>query len=123
MQRHSSVRCPAMPRPRPDPKGSVPVTEKMPRWMQRLSRRLLDLPRKQKRLLMLLCDVVCIPAALWTAMSLKAGVPDQYLGEDAWLYVAALLASVPVFMHLGLYRAVVRFIGFRAMIAVFAGVT
>jgi two-component system response regulator RegA len=42
---------------------------------------------------MLLCDVVCIPAALWTAMSLKSGAPDQYLGEDTWLYLAALLAS------------------------------
>src|SRR5262252_7345287 len=95
----------------------------MPRWMQRLSRRLLALPRRQKRLLMLLCDVVCIPAALWTAMSLKAGAPDQSLGEDAWLYLAALLATLPVFVHLGLYRAVVRFIGSRALIAVFVGVT
>jgi UDP-N-acetylglucosamine 4,6-dehydratase len=99
------------------------VTEMMPRWVQRVSRRLLELPRSQKRLLMLFADLVCIPAALWTAMTLKAGAPVHDINEDAWLYLAALLASVPVFTRLGLYRAVVRFIGPRALVAVVAGVT
>ena len=42
---------------------------------------------------------------------------------DVWLYFGALAASVPVFARLGLYRAVVRFIGARVLLAVLAGVT
>ena len=72
---------------------------------------------------MVLTDLVAIPAALWSALSLKLGVLDHGLGNGAWLYVAALMASIPVFMRLGLYRAIVRFIGPRAMVTVLVGVT
>jgi FlaA1/EpsC-like NDP-sugar epimerase len=99
------------------------VTETMSQWRQRVFRRLLELPRNQKRLLMLLADLVCIPAALWTAMTLKQGTPMHASAGDGWLYLGALAASVPVFARLGLYRAVVRFIGTRVLLAVLAGVT
>jgi FlaA1/EpsC-like NDP-sugar epimerase len=99
------------------------VAEMTPIIGQSMSRRLLELPRFQKRLLMLVADLVCIPAALWTAISLKAGQPVPIVDGHYWPYVAATLASVPVFTRLGLYRAVVRFIGPRAMLAVIAGVT
>src|SRR5687768_15691105 len=95
----------------------------MSQWQQRVFRRLLELPRNQKRLLMLLADLVCIPAALWTAMTLRQGTPVHTSAGDVWLYFGALAASVPVFARLGLYRAVVRFIGARVLLAVLAGVT
>jgi FlaA1/EpsC-like NDP-sugar epimerase len=72
---------------------------------------------------MLAADAVFIPAALWSALVLRLGGPPQGLGAEPWLYVAALLASVPIFIRLGLYRAVMRFIGARAIVAVTAGVT
>ncbi len=72
---------------------------------------------------MLLADLICIPAALWTAITLKLGTPFHGFGGSGWLYVAAVAASVPVFTRLGLYRAVVRFIGPRALVAVVAGVS
>jgi FlaA1/EpsC-like NDP-sugar epimerase len=39
------------------------------------------------------------------------------------VYVAALLASIPVFTRLGLYRAVIRYLGPKAVLAVVSGVT
>ena len=72
---------------------------------------------------MVATDFVAIPAALWSALTLKLGTIDHGLGGGAWLYVAALASAIPVFMRLGLYRAIVRFIGPRAMVTVLVGVT
>jgi FlaA1/EpsC-like NDP-sugar epimerase len=99
------------------------VTEIMHLWRQRFFRRLLEMPRNQKRLLMVLADLVCIPAALWTAMTLKQGTPLHASLDDSWLYLAAIMSSVPVFVRLGLYRAVVRFLGTRALLTVVTGVS
>ena len=91
--------------------------------MERIARRLIALPRAQKRALMLFADAICIPAALWTAILLKTGGLPVGLGATPWLYAAAVLASSPVFIRLGLYRAVVRFIGPKVIVAVVSGVS
>ena len=90
---------------------------------QRLQAWLAALPRSRKRLLMVLADIVCIPAALSTALWLKQGTaPDAY-GPEPWLYLAAVCTSLPVFVRLGLYRAVMRFAGSKVVGVVFVGVT
>ena len=38
-------------------------------------------------------------------MTLKQGTPCMPPLGDSWLYLAAIMASVPVFVRLGLYRA------------------
>ena len=91
--------------------------------MDSLALRLVGMSRFRKRLLMLGADLVCIPTTLWAAISLESGVPAPIPTEQIWLYLAAIVASVPVFVRLGLYRAVIRFMGPRALIAVLAGVT
>jgi len=74
-------------------------------------------------MLMLAADSVFIPAALWTAMFLKAGVPPSDMAASPLYYAVALLTSVPVFVRYGLYRAVVRFIGSKVIGAIIGGVT
>ncbi|MEO8064301.1 MAG: nucleoside-diphosphate sugar epimerase/dehydratase [Pseudomonadota bacterium] len=71
---------------------------------------------------MLGCDVVAIPAALWTALYFRSGSPALHLGDAGILYIAAVVATVPVFIRIGLYRAVVRFLGIHAAIAIGFGV-
>src|SRR6476660_1689878 len=39
------------------------------------------------------------------------------------MYAAALLTSVPIFVRMGLYRAVIRFLGPKAILAVITGVS
>jgi len=63
---------------------------------------------------MLAADVVAIPAALWTAIFLRTGNAEPHFGALAALYAGALLTTVPMFVRLGLYRAVVRFLGSQA---------
>jgi FlaA1/EpsC-like NDP-sugar epimerase len=90
---------------------------------KRLGERVIRLPRARKRAIMLASDSLFVPAALWSALALKLeGLPEG-LGASPWLYFAALVTSIPIFVRLGLYRAVVRFIGAQAIVAVTAGVT
>lgn len=79
-------------------------------------------PRNRKRAVMLLADVGFIPLTLWLAVALKEGVGSA-AGLEPWVYLVALAASVPVFIRLGLYRAVVRFMEPTAMGVVLVGVT
>ncbi|AMN46439.1 hypothetical protein ACG33_04835 [Steroidobacter denitrificans] len=95
----------------------------MPRWIERFANSLAHLPRSRKRLLMLGADVIGIPLVLWFAISLRLGTAYHHVGGTEWLYVAALLTSVPVFVRMGLYRAVIRFMGPKAIVAVFMGVS
>ena len=99
------------------------MTESMPRWIELFVSRLSQLPRSQKRLLMLLADTIGIPLVLWSALTLRLGTIHHNSVGTEWIYVAALLTSVLVFARMGLYRAVIRYLGPRAIFVVFAGVT
>jgi FlaA1/EpsC-like NDP-sugar epimerase len=71
---------------------------------------------------MLAVDLAAIPAALWTALSLRAGAAVPVDAVSVWLYVAAVLSTVPIFIRTGLYRAIVRFLGVDAAVAIATGV-
>jgi FlaA1/EpsC-like NDP-sugar epimerase len=62
-------------------------------------------------------DSVTMPLALWAALSLKAGHP-AFSAADWPAYVAVIMISTPIFVRLGLYRAVIRFLGPQAVFAV-----
>jgi FlaA1/EpsC-like NDP-sugar epimerase len=79
-------------------------------------RRTIGLPRPTKRIISIGADAVMIWLALWAAISLKNGRPQ--LRWDDWLaYVLVLSVSMPTFVRLGLYRAVIRFLGHKAIFA------
>jgi len=99
------------------------VTESMPKWIERFANGLAHLPRAQKRLLMLVADVVGIPFVLWAAITLRLGNLAHYVAGTEWIYAAALLTSIPIFVRMGLYRAVIRFLGPKAILAVITGVS
>ena len=81
------------------------------------SRRIVELPRPLKRLITLCADAVMIPGSLWAAISLRDGTPASNTGD--WpAYVAVVVISLPIFIRLGLYRAVIRFLGHKAVFAV-----
>ena len=84
---------------------------------------LLALPRQQKRLIMLLADAVAIPLALWSSLILKFDRFDPYLERTAAYFLVAVGASLVIFSMLGLYRAIIRFMGPRSMLTVVTGVT
>jgi FlaA1/EpsC-like NDP-sugar epimerase len=95
----------------------------MPKWIEGFAQGLGQLPRAQKRLLMLTADVLGIPAVLWTALTLRLGTVYHPVAGTEWMYMAALFATIPIFIRMGLYRAVIRYLGPRALLAVVSGVT
>ena len=72
---------------------------------------------------MLVADAIGIPFVLWFSIALRLGRLDHHVPGTEWIYAAALLASVPVFIRMGLYRAVVRYLGPKAVFTVATGVT
>ncbi|MBM0106172.1 polysaccharide biosynthesis protein [Steroidobacter sp. S1-65] len=82
-----------------------------------------NLSRTNKRLVMLTADVLGIPLVFWLAVTLGGGSSQHPGAGVAWIYAALLLTSVPVFFQMGLYRAALRYLGHRAIVAVTTGVT
>lgn len=84
---------------------------------------LLSWPRRIKQALALLVDAVLALLAVWLAFYLRIeqlGWPQQ---EQAYAYGAALLLFVPIFVRMGLYRAIFRYAGMPAVIATAFAVT
>jgi len=85
---------------------------------------LLSLSRAQKQILTASLDTICLPVIFILAISLRyegfnAELFHHYLG----LIVATPLISVPVFIRIGLYRAVLRFIDQKIISTIFIGVS
>jgi FlaA1/EpsC-like NDP-sugar epimerase len=80
-------------------------------------RQTVELPRPTKRIISIFADMIMMPVALWAASSLKWGTPT--FSESDWpAYVAVVAVCIPIFIRLGLYRAVIRFLGHKAVFAV-----
>lgn len=76
--------------------------------------RLTALPASAKALLIVAGDVIVLPFALWSAVALRLGELPLVDGPPLWAYALVLLITLPIFLHLGLYRAVIRYFEARA---------
>ncbi|MGO9426819.1 MAG: polysaccharide biosynthesis protein [Steroidobacteraceae bacterium] len=76
-----------------------------------------DLPRRTKRIISICFDALMMPLALWAAISLKAGFP-VFKATHWAAYAIVVGVSIPIFVRLGLYRAVIRFLGHQAVFTV-----
>ena len=68
---------------------------------------------------MILTDIVLVPFSLWLAFALRMSEwfwPSQ---NQLWLFILAPIIALPIFIKFGLYRAVIRYIGYKAMLAIF----
>jgi FlaA1/EpsC-like NDP-sugar epimerase len=82
-----------------------------------------QLPRGAKKTIMVISDVVMVPVALYSAITLSLGTFDHFSQTGTLPYVLAVLIALPIFVRCGLYRAIVRYIGGKAIRAVLVGVT
>ena len=71
-----------------------------------------DLPRNIKQGFLLVLDMVYVAGAMWAAVALPWGHTNFHLGPVEWACgIATIIISAIIFLRLGLYRAVVRFMG------------
>ena len=92
-------------------------------WSNTAAAAVLALPRKTKRLIMAMADAVAIPTALWAALALKFDRLDPLLDRTVAYFAVAIVSALFFFWVFGLYRAVIRFMGPKAMMTVIAGVS
>ena len=80
--------------------------------------RILALPRTQKRMIALSVDVALCVACVAGAYYLRLG-EWVWPVRTQWIpYLAAILFSIPLFISFGLYRAILRYAGWGALMAV-----
>ncbi|MGE8373384.1 MAG: polysaccharide biosynthesis protein [Pseudomonas putida] len=93
--------------------------------MDKLRSRLLGLPRRHKRLIQVATDVFLVWFALWLAFVVRLGIDDlaNPVVDHTWLFITAPIISIPLFIRFGLYRAVMRYFGNDALIAIIKAVT
>jgi FlaA1/EpsC-like NDP-sugar epimerase len=84
----------------------------------------LELPRFQKQLLAATADLVLLPLTFYLCVLLRYDSSTPQLFQMYfWMIVSAPFISIPIFLRLGLYRAVIRFIDQKIVYVVVLGVT
>lgn len=91
--------------------------------MQKLDRWFLSLSRRKIAAILISIDVVLSVFALWAAFSLRLGV-WYFPPEKQWiLFCISPLLAVPIFIRLGLYHAIIRYIGGHVLWVIFQAIT
>ncbi|NWD77177.1 polysaccharide biosynthesis protein [Pseudomonas gingeri] len=93
--------------------------------MDKIRAYLVGLPRRKKRVLQVLTDITMVWAALWMAFVVRLGVGDLInpFTQHRWLFIAAPVVAIPLFIRFGLYRAVMRYFGNDALITIVKAVS
>jgi len=71
------------------------------------------------------CDVLLVWLALWMAFLVRLGIDDLVnpLEAQRWLFISAPIVAIPLFVRFGMYRAVMRYFGNDALIAIIKAVS
>jgi FlaA1/EpsC-like NDP-sugar epimerase len=82
-----------------------------------------NLKRNQKKWIMVAADIFLVPLALWVAWGLRLGDswPNTSLIGFWWLFPSVVPVAIFIFAKLGLYRAIIRYIGSQALFAIVKG--
>ena len=80
-----------------------------------VAKKLLALPRRGKQALVMVVDVLAAWLAMWLAFTLRLEVWHWPTWQQVWIYVAAPLIFLPLFIRFGLYRAIFRYTGLATM--------
>ena len=86
--------------------------------MSKLVVPLLGLPRAAKRFVALSVDLGLCVLTLWLSYYLRLGDFIALSGEALWAVAASIGIALPIFMVSGLYRAIFRYSGWPALLAV-----
>ncbi len=82
------------------------------------------LPRYWKQSVLLCLDLCFIPLAVWLATVIRwGGLEYEFTANDISSIVFTMIISSAFFLRVGLYRAIIRFMGQQAILTVLQGVT
>jgi FlaA1/EpsC-like NDP-sugar epimerase len=94
----------------------------MKRALPHFAEHILALPRSGKRAIILVVDTGLCLLSTWLAFYLRLGEFQSWTGQflSPWLLAAtvSVLMAIPIFVKSGLYRAIIRYSGLPAMMAI-----
>ncbi|HFC6902027.1 TPA: NADH-dependent dehydratase PglD [Neisseria meningitidis] len=83
---------------------------------------LIALPRNIKKICFLIHDFLMIFIAFWFTQSLKADYSNEWFDPANWQsFLLTAPLTIGLFVRMGLYRAVTRFVSFHVLTTAFAG--
>lgn len=90
-----------------------------------LKKWLLSLSRSNKRILQLIADIFLIWLSIILAFIVRIGWNEtlQNIHYYYWLFIVTPIISLPIFIRMGMYRAVMRYISKEALITIGKAVT
>jgi FlaA1/EpsC-like NDP-sugar epimerase len=88
------------------------------RTLSRFAGPLLALPRPLKRVVVLSLDAGLCVLSVWLAFYLRLGDFVPLIGAALWPVLASVVLALPIFISAGFYRAIFRYSGLPAMMAV-----
>lgn len=86
-------------------------------------RKIISLRRLYKILIMLGTDLIILPAAFYTAVAVRLGTFTFPVDEYWWLFILCPILIIPIFVRIGLYRAVIRYLDIKFLWTILIGVT
>jgi len=92
--------------------------------IEKIAEKFINLPRFYKQVLAASTDSILLLTALWIAFTLRLG--ELYLPTSntiTALFIVSPFIAIPIFTRFGLYRAIIRYIGLRALWAVVQAVS
>ena len=101
------------------------------RWAVRAKQRLFSpvyalfsIPRHWKQSVLLALDLIFIPLAIWLAVVVRwGGMAYEFQVVDLIAVMLTMVFSAAYFLRIGLYRAIIRFMGQQAILTILKGVT
>ena len=86
--------------------------------------RLTNLSRQKKQAIMISADVCFLLFAIWLSFALRLGdVWSDKLESNLWIFILIPIVSIPIFIKLGLYRSVLKFMGTKVIVTAFQAIT
>ena len=86
---------------------------------------LLNLSRFKKQLIMVGFDFILLPLSLILAYVLKSNsyLPIDIINKDLWVFYFLPIIVIPLFVRNGLYRSVLKYMGYHVIIATMRSIT
>jgi len=76
---------------------------------------LIELPRSGKKFILIILDSVLLIAVLIGSFSMRLGYWYLPSNELIWMILLSPVVAIPIFTYYGMYRHIVRYIGFNAL--------
>ena len=81
----------------------------------------ITLPRKVKVYTAMWSDCLLLPLAFWSAIALRLGTFDFAVEPYKYVFLLIPLVTIPIFLRIGLYRAVIRFFDEKIIFTIILG--